>query len=109
MAEQAFRVMLRLNIIPGKERDFERTWLEIGKVVTDQSANIGQWLLRSAEEDGVYYIVSDWLDEPRFRAFENSDEHVEHRQKLHPFRNGGSMTTMHIVYDLPGAGAGANR
>jgi heme oxygenase (mycobilin-producing) len=104
-ASSVFRVMLRLNIIPGKEREFEQTWLEIGKVVTDQDANIGQWLLRSNDEDGVYYIMSDWVDEPRFRAFERSDEHVEHRQKLHPYRTGGSMATMRVVFDLRGGAA----
>jgi heme-degrading monooxygenase HmoA len=101
-----FRVMLRMQIKPGMEADFERVWLEVGDSVTNHPANIGQWLSRSAEEDGIYYIVSDWVDEPRFREFELSDGHIEHRQKLHPYRAGGSMTTMHIVHRLAGAAAG---
>jgi heme oxygenase (mycobilin-producing) len=96
-----FRVMLTLNIIPGQEKMFEQTWLSVGKVITDQPSNLGQWLLRNAEDGSVYHIVSDWADEQSFRQFERSDEHLGHRQKLHPYRSGGSMTTMHVVYDLP--------
>lgn len=100
-----FRVLLRFEIHAGMERDFEQTWLEVGDVITAHPANRGQWLLRSAEEPCVYYVVSDWSDEPSFRSFEHSDEHVEHRQKLHPFRSGGSMTTMHVVHALAPAAA----
>ena len=102
---QVFRVMLRMQIRPGMEADFEREWLAVGDSVTGHPANLGQWLSRSAEEDGVYHIVSDWVDEARFREFEHSDGHLVHRQRLHPFRSGGSMTTMHVVAHLPGAAA----
>ncbi|MDF3299884.1 antibiotic biosynthesis monooxygenase family protein [Streptomyces tropicalis] len=103
MTDQVFRVMLRMEIRPGMEDDFEKVWREVGDSVTGHPANLGQWLSRSAEENGIYYIVSDWLDEPRFRAFETSDRHLEHRKKLHPYRSGGSMTTMHVVAALAGA------
>ena len=102
----AFRVMLRMNIHAGMEQEFERTWQQVGEAVVDHPANLGQWLAKSEEEDGVYYIVSDWVDEARFREFEHSDRHVTHREKLHPYRSGGSMTTMRIVYAMTGAGAG---
>ncbi|MFC4587965.1 antibiotic biosynthesis monooxygenase family protein [Sphaerisporangium corydalis] len=102
MSEGAFRVMLRMQINPGMEQGFEKTWLGIGDVITGHPANIGQWLMKSAEEEGIYYIVSDWVDEPLFRQFETSDEHLEHRKKLHPYRSGGSMTTMTVVAHLTG-------
>lgn len=98
-----FRVTLRMQIRPGMGQEFERTWLEIGNNVTDHPANLGQWLSKSADEADIYYIVSDWVDEPKFRAYEQSEQHLAHRAKLHPFRSGGSMTTMHVVYDMPGA------
>jgi len=105
MAEEpVFRVMLRMQIKPGMEADFERVWLEVGDSVTGHPANLGQWLSRELESEGVYYIISDWVDEPRFREFETSDRHLEHRKKLHPYRSGGSMTTMHVVAHLAGAG-----
>ncbi len=106
MARQTFRVMLRMNINPGMGPEFERVWREVGDSVTSHPANLGQWLSRSLEEEDVYYIVSDWVDEPRFREFETSDRHLEHRAKLHPYRSGGSMTTMRVVAELAGAAGG---
>ncbi|ONI77887.1 antibiotic biosynthesis monooxygenase [Actinosynnema sp. ALI-1.44] len=100
-----FRVMLRMRIKPGMAAEFERVWLDIGESVTSHPANLGQWLSR-ADEDGVYYIVSDWVSEAGFRVFETSRRHLEHRQQLHPYRSGGSMTTMHVVAHLPGAAGG---
>jgi heme-degrading monooxygenase HmoA len=102
-----FRVLLRMQIKPGLEQDFESTWLDIGGVITGHPANRGQWLLRSAEEPGVFYIVSDWADEPRFREFEHSAAHLQHRQRLHPYRDGGSMVTMHVLHHLEGSGVAA--
>ncbi|MFF8844579.1 antibiotic biosynthesis monooxygenase family protein [Streptomyces sp. NPDC015127] len=104
-----FRVLLRMEIHTGSERDFEETWLEVGDAVTGHPGNLAQWLLRGAagEKEGrgsVYYIVSDWIDEPSFRAFESSAAHVRHRELLHPYRGAGSMTTMNMVYALRGAG-----
>ncbi|MET9262152.1 antibiotic biosynthesis monooxygenase family protein [Amycolatopsis sp. NPDC004079] len=100
-ASTAFRVMLRMVIKPGMGADFERVWLDVGDSVVTHPANLGQWLSRSDEEteDGasVYYIVSDWVSEPAFREFETSDRHLTHRQKLHPYRSGGSMVTMRVI------------
>jgi heme-degrading monooxygenase HmoA len=95
-----FRVMLRMEIKPELADTFERVWTEVGDSVTSHPANRGQWLSRADEEGDIYYIVSDWADEPRFREFETSDRHLEHRQKLHPYRSGGSMTTMQVVAHL---------
>ncbi|MEV7027554.1 antibiotic biosynthesis monooxygenase family protein [Kitasatospora sp. NPDC093558] len=102
MAERTkvFRVLLRAEIKAELEQDFERTWLEIGSTVTDHPANLGQWLMRSEEEDGLYFIVSDWVDEPQFRQFESSDQHLEHRKRLHPFRSGGAMWTTTVLHAL---------
>jgi heme-degrading monooxygenase HmoA len=97
---QAFRVLLRMQIHPGMERDFKRTWLDIGNAIAEHPANLRQWLMKSAEEEHTYYIMSDWIDEPQFRQFELSDAHLEHRKRLFPFRVDISMTTMHIVYTL---------
>ncbi|SDL64914.1 Heme-degrading monooxygenase HmoA [Lentzea albidocapillata subsp. violacea] len=102
MASSVFRVMLRMHVKPGMAGDFERVWREVGHSVTGDPANLGQWLSRSAEEEDIYYIVSDWTGELEFRRFETSERHVEHRQKLHPYRIGGSMTTMTVVAHLAG-------
>ncbi|KUO15326.1 antibiotic biosynthesis monooxygenase [Streptomyces dysideae] len=100
-----------MEIHPGREREFEETWLKVGDAVTGNPGNLAQWLLRGEAgekeaEGSVYYIVSDWTDEPSFRAFESSEAHVRHRELLHPYRGAGSMMTMNMVYALRGAGAG---
>jgi heme-degrading monooxygenase HmoA len=107
MAGTTFRVMLRMVTRPDHEQDFERAWSDGAPVITGQPANLGQWLSRSAEEPGVYWIVSDWVDEASFRAYERSPEHLAHRARLHPYRASGSMTTMHVLADLPGAARSA--
>ncbi|MFD5579884.1 antibiotic biosynthesis monooxygenase [Streptomyces sp. S-9] len=96
----AFRVMLRLEIEPGRETEFERTWLSGTEAVTGHPANLGQSLSR--EPDGTYVIISDWVDEARFRDFEDSPAHLEHRATLHPFRKGGSFHVMEIRHALEG-------
>ncbi|MET7938189.1 antibiotic biosynthesis monooxygenase [Streptomyces sp. NPDC005322] len=100
-----FRVLLRAEIAEGKEKEFEEAWRGIGEVITGQPANLGQWLMRSHDEPGVYYIISDWIDEERFRAFERSEAHVGHRSKLQPFRTKGSMVTTDVVAEMVKAGA----
>ena len=103
---EVFRVMLRMEIRAGMEKEFEKTWYKVGGAITEHPANIRQWLARSADDECVYYVVSDWTDEPGFREFERSERHLEHRTRLHPYRSHGSMTTMRIVYEMAGANGG---
>jgi heme-degrading monooxygenase HmoA len=101
----AFRVTLRMQVHPGKGAEFEQAWQDGADVITSQPANLGQWLSKSADEENVYYIVSDWIDEPLFRAYELSQEHLDHRVKLHPYRESGSMATMHVLHEMSPEGA----
>lgn len=100
-----FRVIITMKIHPGGEREFEETWLKIGDLVNGHPANLGQWLVRSEKDASTYYIVSDWVDEERFREFEQSDVHREHRRMLNPLRASGSMATGTVLASLPGAAA----
>ncbi|CAO5174793.1 putative enzyme involved in biosynthesis of extracellular polysaccharides [Frankia sp. AiPs1] len=100
-----FRIMLTMRIHPGREAEFEQTWLSIGDTVTSHPANLGQWLVRSEDEQGTYFIVSDWVDEAQFREFELSERHLHHRQMLHPLRANGTMATGAVLAHLTGAAA----
>lgn len=100
MEAELFRVVLRLRVHEGMEDQFETTWRQVGASIAAQPAVRGQWLLRGADQPGTYWIMSDWTDEPRFRAFERSAEHVEHRKLLQPYRADVSMTTMHVACHL---------
>jgi heme-degrading monooxygenase HmoA len=104
-----FRVMLTMEIQPGREREFEETWLKIGDRVAGHPANLGQWLVRSEDDASTYHVVSDWVDEESFREFERTGGHAEHRRMLQPLRFGGSMTTGTVLTYLPGSGSPTNR
>ncbi|MFI6060906.1 antibiotic biosynthesis monooxygenase family protein [Streptomyces sp. NPDC051286] len=97
-----FRVMLRMEIEPGKEADFEKAWLAGTEAVTGHPANLGQSLAREEGPDSTYVIVSDWVNEPRFREFENSPAHLEHRATLHPYRKGGTFHVMRVLHGIEG-------
>ncbi|MGX1773946.1 antibiotic biosynthesis monooxygenase family protein [Nocardia brasiliensis] len=103
IAGTVFRVMLRMEVIPGQEAAFEQAWLDGASIITDQPANLGQWLSRSTEEAAVYYIVSDWVDEASFRDYERSEQHLHHRARLHPYRSKGSMAVATVLHALTGA------
>ncbi|WP_322755551.1 antibiotic biosynthesis monooxygenase family protein [Frankia sp. Cas3] len=100
-----FRVMLTQQILPGREREFEETWLEVAPIAAARPANLGASLIRSASEPGTYYIVGDWIDEDAFREFESSTEHRESRKRLHALRTSFSIAAGTAVAHLPGAGA----
>ena len=99
-----YRVLLRMHVVPGQEQQFEQAWRDGAHTIAEEPANVARWLSRSDDEPGVYYIVSDWQDEPSFRAYEVSTRHCLHRARLHPYRSAGSMTTMTVVAAERGAG-----
>lgn len=105
MEDKRFRVALTMDVHPGKEKEFERVWVEVAQTVADHPDNIGQWLSASLEAPGRYFIISDWPDEPTFRRFEQSWEHAAHLEKLRTVRAKGSMETMTVLHHLPGARA----
>lgn len=96
----AFRVMLTMRIHTGREKEFEDAWSANSAVVTAQPANLGHTLARSTEDPSLYTITSEWVDEPSFRAYESSPEHLHHRAQLHPYRSAGTFATMTVVHDL---------
>ncbi|MQY11633.1 hypothetical protein SRB5_17520 [Streptomyces sp. RB5] len=100
--EGPYRVILRMVINAGLEEDFEKAWTGSTEAVTGHPACLGQSLSKSTDEDHIYYIVSDWVDEPGFRAFESSDAHLAHRERLHPYRSQGSYNTMHVKARIEG-------
>jgi heme-degrading monooxygenase HmoA len=96
---EGYRIMVRVRIHPGMEREFEKTWRDVASTISRHPANLGQSLTRDEGEDGVYYIVSDWESEKQFRQFEKSPEHAVNRTRLDPYRDRGhaSMTGMTVI------------
>ena len=96
-----FRVLLEMDVTPTHTAEFEAAWSEIAHSVAANPANLGQALMRSADHPGRYHVLTDWTDEGAFRRFERSPEQVGHRARLAPYRADVTMTTMHVVTQLP--------
>jgi heme-degrading monooxygenase HmoA len=101
MTQNVFRVLVRLRVHPGKGQEFESIWRDIADQISRNPANLGQWLSRSADEDCVYYITSDWVSEKRFREFEHSPEHAENRRRIAPCKAESSMSAMTVACQVP--------
>lgn len=99
--QNVFRVMVRLRVHPGKGQEFESIWRQVAAGISAHPANLGQWLSRSADEECVYYITSDWVSEKRFREFEHSPEHAENRRRIAPCKAESSMTAMTVACQVP--------
>lgn len=103
----AFRVMLRMRVLPGKEAEFERVWREVAEALRDHPANLGHRLLCSTEEPGVYYAMGDWTSEAAFRVLQHSEEHAGYRRRLLPYRSEIATTPLRFVAEVgPATGAG---
>jgi heme-degrading monooxygenase HmoA len=103
MSAQVFRVELTLEIQPGREQEFEKTWLSVGQLVSEHPNNLSQSLSASREAPGRYRIISDWTDEENFRRYEQSDKHAQHIQRLRELRARGTMELLTVLHTLPGA------
>lgn len=97
---QLLRVLLRFEIEPGQEQEFEKTWLSVAAGIAAQPANLAQSLHRGVDEASTYYVLTDWRDRDSFTAFETSAAHQENLRRLRPFRRGGWMHTMNVAYTL---------
>jgi len=93
-------MILRIQVKPGTEREFERTWLDIAGETSKQPGNLAQSLMKSADEPSVFHVISDWVDEATFREFSRSDFHLEHRSRLAPYRLDGAISTMSVLHHL---------
>ena len=96
----SLRVLLRIEIKPGQEAEFEKLWRSHAEAIARLPENLGQRLLRSTAEPRSYAVETDWVDEPAFRTFEQTEAQQEYLKRLWPLRAGGSMTlfeTVHVI------------
>jgi heme-degrading monooxygenase HmoA len=100
------RVLLQIEVQPGREGEFEQLWLEHSGYIRTLPANHGQWLLRRTDLPNAFVVLTDWTDEAAFRAFERSEAQQAYLRRLWPLRVGGSMSLLTTVYELPAATVG---
>ncbi|MEV4875837.1 antibiotic biosynthesis monooxygenase family protein [Streptomyces cyaneofuscatus] len=94
------RVLLQIRITEGHEAEFEELWRAHAETVRRFPDNHGQQLLRRTGERGSYTVLTDWTDEPSFRAFEQSPEQQSYLKKLWAIRAGGQMHLLEAVHAL---------
>ncbi|SCF79730.1 antibiotic biosynthesis monooxygenase [Streptomyces sp. Ncost-T10-10d] len=94
------RVLLRIRITEGHEAEFEELWRAHAETVSRFSDNHGQQLLRQTSESGSYTVLTDWTDEPSFRAFEQSPEQQAYLKRLWAIRAGGEMQLLEVIGEL---------
>ncbi|MGC9668381.1 antibiotic biosynthesis monooxygenase family protein [Planosporangium sp. 12N6] len=104
----ALRVLLQIDVQPGREREFERLWREHSSRIRELPDNHGQWLLRRTDDPSRYVVLTDWTDEESFRAFERSEAQQEYLRRLRPLRAGGGMTLLTLVDEQPPVTAGTS-
>ncbi|WP_250280902.1 antibiotic biosynthesis monooxygenase family protein [Frankia sp. CiP1_Cm_nod2] len=104
-ASGTFRIVLTQQIAPGREREFEETWLQVAPDAAKQPENLGAWLVRSTDDPSTYYIFGEWANEQAYQEFQRNPEHLGHRKRLHALRTSFSAAAGTVVAHLPGAGA----
>jgi heme-degrading monooxygenase HmoA len=90
------RATLRLQVRPGREKEFEKVWQDVAVVAGQAPGNLSQALLRDARDPAWYVITSDWADEDSFHDFERSPEQDELTAPIRALRQSASME----LYDL---------
>jgi quinol monooxygenase YgiN len=103
-AERRFRMQIRMKVRTGRDGEFEDGWLALASAAQAHPANVDQWLARSSQEPGVYFVVSDWTDEEGYRDFLSSPGFRRTIVVLRPFLADDTMSASHVVHHLPGAG-----
>jgi aromatase len=94
---EPLRVLLSIDIHPGQQDEFEQLWWEHAQLVAGDPANLGQSLSVRTDSPASYVVVTDWADEPSFRAFERSDAQQKYLKRLWPLRESGSMTLLRMI------------
>lgn len=75
-----------LNVVPGRENEFERTFAEAQKIISSMPGYVDHALRRCVEHPSRYALFVNWERiEDHTEGFRNSDEYQEWRALLHHF------------------------
>lgn len=77
-----------LNVIKGKDKEFERSFMEASKIISSMKGYISHDLQRCLEEEGKYILLVKWEKlEDHTIGFRQSSEYEKWKQLLHHFYN----------------------
>jgi len=75
-----------LDVIPGREQEFEQTFVEAQKIISSMSGYVSHELKRCVERPSRYALLVNWERiEDHTEGFRNSAEYQEWRALLHHF------------------------
>ncbi len=75
-----------LNIIPGKEKEYEAAFAKASKIISSMKGYISHELKKCIEKENRYLLLIDWEGlEDHTEGFRKSKEYKEWKALLHPF------------------------
>jgi heme-degrading monooxygenase HmoA len=96
------KTVLSMVVRPGCEPVFESAWATLAPSISCYPGNLGQALMRDAQERRRYVIVSDWSSFEALRAFETSDERRRLSTALDPLRESADKNVFDVIADIVG-------
>ncbi|CAN3983659.1 antibiotic biosynthesis monooxygenase family protein [Kitasatospora purpeofusca] len=97
------RTTLSMVVRPGREREFERTWLAAAEQSSRQPGALGQALLRDPREPRHYTVTADWATHEDLAAYQASDHRVALSTALEQLRESAARSVLEVVAQLPPA------
>ncbi len=90
-----------MQVREGHEAEFEAAWRTVADTTRSAPGNISQTLLRAADADRTFIIVSDWESREAFGQFERSPEQDDLTAPIRALRESASMRVDEIVAHIP--------
>jgi heme-degrading monooxygenase HmoA len=75
-----------LNVIPGKETQFEKDFATAGQYISSIKGYIKHWLSKCVEQPNKYILLVEWEElEDHTIGFRQSAEYLEWKKLLHHY------------------------
>jgi quinol monooxygenase YgiN len=91
-----YRILLEVRVDAARGAELERTWRRMAAVAARRPENIAQSLARDRAEPGVYFVISDWVDEASYDRFARAPEHRALADAMRGLDATVRVTGMHI-------------
>ncbi|NNC64788.1 MAG: antibiotic biosynthesis monooxygenase [Gammaproteobacteria bacterium] len=92
-----------LNVIPGREEEFEQVFVEAQKIISSMSGYVSHELRRCVEHPSRYGLFVTWERiEDHTEGFRNSAEYQEWRALLHHFFEPPPQVEHYVLVADPG-------
>src|SRR5438552_3317330 len=79
------RATLTITVKPGKEDEFVEAWRAIAEEVSREPANLRQALMRDADAERTFVLLSEWESREAFLAWERDEIHMQTTTPMRPY------------------------